>query len=351
MSTAQEALGAKSPMGADLAAGVEALSLDQVITFTRYQRLVLPLDGFVFWVKAGILTPSALYNSARFNAARYNQSPSNISTTTTFDVTGSLHHATDIRQEEAKTYAANRMIFTALEQVNDLNVVAPDTLWIGTLPPDGDFPGLKFAFSSRGSFYQQADLFHYVGFAVYPDMEPQIIDSPAGFDSRSLIVSNSLPAWLALNSYAPFYGFGMPPGLTLFPSFLAPKNEPPPFGAVDIPPEGTIGLASAPTIDLATRSHYQLTKDRVKVTLWGTRNYNALDFVDCVNQYSTDVGAFGIMNIPIIRDEKRTQSELATIAMKKSVEFEVSYLQNRVNDIARGLIKSSIINWTISEAA
>jgi hypothetical protein len=341
MAEVDEALSAKNPMAADLAVGVEAIAQDQEITFTQYVRLVLPLDGYVFWVKSNIVAPSALYNAAGFNRVRYGQPPVAIPPAApTLTIVGSLHFSSDIRQEAAETYAANRVVFTAEDEVNDLDDIAPGTLWIG------EFRNFKFAFSSQSSRYYQAGLWHYVGFAVYPDMLPQIIDSPAGFDSKSVVVSNSLPAWLALNGNVPPYGFQT--GVTLYPSFLVPQNLEPPFGAVDIPPELTIALAAAPTIDPRTSTHTQLCKDTVRITLWGMRNFSALDFIDAVYQYSVNFGTIGIMNMPVIRDEKRTQAELGTIAMKKSVEFEVSYLQQRMNTIARQIIKTSIPNFYVN---
>jgi len=343
MAGAQEALTAKNPMAADLAAGVEALSRVQEITFTKYIRLVLPLDGYVFFVNAAIVSRSALANSALVNKVRPDQFPETVADAPTFNAKGSLHYATDLRQEAGEYYGAERMVFTAEEPVNDLSAIAPGTLWIG------EFEGKRFAFSSRSSFYMQADLFHYVGFAVYPDMETQIIDNLSGFDSTNVIVSNSLPAWLALNGRNPVYGFNTL-GVTLFPSFLSPQNEPPPFGTVDIPPESTEALASAPTIDPATSTHVQLCAETVKITLWGTRNFRALDFVDAVYQYSSDFEPFGIMNMPVVQDEKRTQAELGTIAMKKSVTFKVSYLQNRINDIARQYITSAIPSFYIGSS-
>ena len=340
MAGAEEATFARTPMGADLAQGVDTLDLEQTITFTKYIRLVLPLDGYVFWCAATMVGPSALFGAAGFNRARFNQPPNTVVSAPTFVCKGSMHYATDVRQEEAETYAANRMIFTSEYEVNDLNTIAPGTLWIGT------FDGRRFAFSSRSSWYKQADLWHYQGFAIYPDMETQIIDDFAGFDSVSVVVSNSLPAWLALNGYNPPWGFGNP-SLTLFPSFLSPENFEPPFATVHIVPEGTRGLALAPLIG-PTSSHSQLCSDRVRITLWGTRNFNALDFVDCVNQYSLNTGAFGLMNNPVMRDEKRTQAEIATIAMKKSIEYEISYQQSRMNTIARKIITSAIPNFYFS---
>lgn len=341
MATVTESAGAKTPMGSDLAAGLDTLSLDQQITFTLYVRLVLPLDGYVFWVKAELLTPSALANALRPNVVTPNQAPTLARAAKTLVVKGSLHYGTDSRQEQEENYSANRMIFTAEDEVNDLDNVTPGTMWIGRDP--AILNGRRFAFSSQTSRYEQAGLWHYVGFAVYPDMETQIIDDLAGFDSTNVVVSNSLPAWLALNGYVPLYGFGNP-SLPLFPSFLVPANLVPPFAAVHIAPESTKALAAAPRLS-RNSSHSQLCSDVVKITLWGTRNFDAMDFLDCVNQYSLDVGTIGIMNMPVPRDEKRTQNELNTIAMKKSIEFEVSYLQGRMNDVARQTIQDAIVNF------
>ncbi len=342
MSTIDEAITAKTPLGSDLAAGVESLSLDQEITFTLYRRLILPLDNYAFWVKADMISTSAIYNQMALNRVTFNAMPKVLVDAQTFTVEGSLHYATDTRQEEAESYAANRVVFTSLKEVQNLNLIAPGTLWIG------EFQGLRFAFSSRGSFYKQADLYHYVGFAVYADMATQIIDAPiVGFDRR-LVVSNSLPAWLALNSYFPVYGFGNP-GVTLYPSFLVPDNISPPFAAVHIDPVGTTALAAAPLI-AKDGSHSQLCSDRVRLTLWGLRNFNAMDFIDCVYQYLTDAGVLGLMNMPVVRDEKRTQNELLTIAQKKTVDIDVSYNQGTMRDLARQQILDVIPNFIIGTA-
>lgn len=343
MATLEEAVAADTPLGSDLAEGVRTLALEQTVVFTQYVRLVLPIDGFVFWIRADLLGPSALLNVMKLNAVTLNQPPLVKAAAPTFDCKGSLHYSTEVRQEEAETYAANRVVFTSLQSVNDLNAVAPGTLWVGQIENE---EGTRFAFSSRSSFYRQADLWHYVGFAVYPDMATQLVDDLAGFDAQNVVVSNSLPAWLALNGYAPAYGFAT--GVTLFPSFLSPENLTPPFGTVHVAPETTRGLAAAPRITPGTSSHYQLCAERVKITLWGTRNYNALDFVDAVNQYSLDTGIFGLMNTPVIQDEKRTQSELATIAMKKSITYEISYHQSRMRQVGQQLIESAVPNFFVN---
>jgi hypothetical protein len=330
---ADEIFGARTPPAADLVQGLELVSLNQEITFRLYGRVVLPIDGWVFWVRADLLALSSFQQSGLVTASQLSGDEME---GTALCAKGSLHYTADVRQEEQETYAANRVVFTTTEEINGLNDIAPGTLWIG------EHDGLRFAFSSLSMRYRQAGLFHYQGFAVYPDMLPQVIDdvSVAPFSSAQ-IVSNSLPFWMALPGYKPPYAFWGPVP-TLFPSFLVPDNEPPPYAVVHIAPEGTRGLASAPTIDRKTSTHTQLCVDQVRVTLWGCRNDQALDFVDAVNQYSLDTGAIGIMNIPVARDEKRTQAELGTLAMKKVIDFECSYLQHRMNDIATQQIQKCI---------
>ena len=82
--------------------------------------------------------------------------------------------------------------------------------------------------------------------------------------------------------------------------------------------------------------------------MYGLGNNQAMDFQDYVFQYSLNTDVIGVMNMPVIRDEKRTQSELSVIAMKKSIEIEVSYYQARVNTIARQFIKSAIPTYMVA---
>ena len=326
-----------TPMGSDLAEGLKALALNQEISFRMYGRVVLPADGWVFWVRADLLAQPPLSQAGIVTTQELS---SDDMQPRILKATGSLHYTADTRQEEAENYAANRIIFTSTEEVQEFNAIAPGVLWIG------EFAGLRFAFSSLSMRYRQAGLWHYTGFAVYPDMEPQVIDDPQQF-SPAQVVSNSLPFWLSIPAYTPAWAFwGKLP--TLYPSFLMPLNEPPPFGSVHVIPEGTQALASAPTIDPTTSTHTQLCTDHVRITLWGTRNTSALDFIDAVYRFSSDTGLIGIMNIPTVRDEKRTQNELGTIAMKKTIDWEISYLQQRKNTFATQIIKTCIPKFYVS---
>ncbi len=342
MATADEAAEARTPMGANLAAGVNMLSLDQVVTFTAYIRVVLPLDGYVFWVRSGITTQSSVLNVNPLNVPVLNGAAVTV-VPDTIDAQGSLHIATDQSQTEPSTYAINRVVFTSLVEVQDLNLVDDDILYIA------EFDGVRFAFSSRASFYKQANLYHYVGHAIYSWMESQIIDYPAQLNARELIVSNSLPAWLALNLYRPTIPVPVPlPRITLYPSFLVPSNLPPPFGAVHIDPGMTKPIQMAPIFDRRTGS-YLFTSDTVTITLYGATNAVAIDFRDAVLQYTLDTDAFGLTNTPVVMDDKQIQNELNAIAMRKHITFEVNYYQQNMRDLARQLILSCVPAYYIGD--
>jgi hypothetical protein len=81
----------------------------------------------------------------------------------------------------------------------------------------------------------------------------------------------------------------------------------------------------------------------VRITLYGLQNNAALDFVDCVLQYSLDTNNFGIMNnMAVVADAKRPLPGLQAIAQKKVITFQVSYYQQRVANIARQLIRNAL---------
>ena len=296
--------------------GVNSLSRQQTIVFQQYQKYVFEIDGYVFWTPTG--------NS--------------------MTVSGSLHYGTEQVQEEDQTIGINSVIFTSLSEITTFNTLNNDTLWIAEWQvPDGE--SIKIAFSRRGSYYQQAGLFHYAGFAVYPALESQIIGGanqlPVG-----PIVSNSLPIWLSLSQYAPVY-----------PSFLVADNISPPYITAHIEPEFTTTLQGfpqytwpgnpSPLTNLQPMASTQLMKDRVKLTLYGLTNQQAIQYLSYLMSYSMDTDSFGFMNSPAIRDEKRAQSEIAAIAMKKVIEIDASYYQGTSDAIARRLILGGTVTTTI----
>ena len=289
--------------------GLSVLSAYEEIPFTQYIRSVMPLDGYVRWLR-----------------------------TRTAMIQGSLHIASDKQQREDETIAIHRVVFTTGELIQPFNEIGPNTIWIG------EYNGSKFAFSQGGPFYRAAGLFHYKGDAVYPALLSQIVDLGAQLSDSTLVVSNSLPAWLTLKTYAPAWLVAPNPDITLYPSFAVPDNLPPPYGSVHIEPAETQGVSPLPVV-AALGAHSQLVSDRVRVTLYGLTNTQALAWLDLVYQYSYDTDAIGIMEPATVRDEKRTQAELGILAMKKTMEFHVSYLQTSLPNIARQLIETVVITY------
>lgn len=289
-----------SPLQATLDAGIEVISNDQEIVFTQYDQLVLPADGFIFWVK----------------------------TQNTMNVKGSFHFSGDQNQNEDETLGMSHVIFTSESEINDFTNISPTTMWIGT------FNNLRFAFNHKKNFYQQASLWHYVGDAIYAAMASQFIDTEAGFDEITPVVSNSLPIWLSLNQHFPMY-----------PSFSVPANITPPYASVHIEPSKTTAIQSVPIINLNSSS-YQLASDDIRITIYGARNDDAINFVNYVYDYILQYETMGLLSpVSILMDEKRTQSEYAILAIKKVFSPRVSYYQSVVNAIARKLILHAKINY------
>lgn len=251
---------------------------------------------------------------------------------TDVQASGSFHYSSLSEQREDATVDSNTVIFTSLSEIQAFNQVGPNYVYICSY---GD---LMFAFSARGRLYEQADLYHYTGKALFSTQRSQVIDDIENF-SPDLVVSNSLPIWLYMPMYVPPYpGFTCP--FPLYPSYLVEDNLPVPFGSVHI--ETTTPLAMSPTFGPQLQSD-QLCRDHVRVHLYGVDNISANNFLCFVEQYSYDWMTMGMATSPVIRDMKEPQSELKIIAQRKLIEFNVNYQQSAVRDVVRQFIKHVIV--------
>ena len=282
--------------------GVEALGRKQEIEFQAYSRIVLPLDGYIFWQP-----------------------------TVKLCVAGSLHYSQHFEQSEDETVGLADVLFTSEEKITAFSDGPPNTIYVATVG------GFRFAFAQQRGYYSTANLWHYAGRSIYPALTSQLLDPPLKIDPKRAVVSNSLPLWIALNTYKSL--FGPATAVTLYPSFIVGPNLAPPYGAVHI--EGPRPLQSVPYIDRHSSS-WQLMADRVRITLYGLQSDESIDFLNAVLQYSRDTENFGLMSMPAIVDDKRPQQELQAIAMRKTFELEVSYYQSRIADVARQLILSAV---------
>lgn len=286
-----------------LGTGLGTLSQHQVITFIAYQRIILPVDGYVFWVRYPNIDPVS--------------------------VSGSFHYQTDQKQQLDKTIAYQNVIFTTQTKISDFDDIQPDTIWIGL------FDDLQFSFSSHGNYYEQANLWHYRGQAVYPEMRTQVVESIEDLPSDP-IISNSLPIWLALNT----------PQLPVYPSFLVPENISPPYVVVHIGREDTKALQP---IQLLTPDYnlYQQVMDKVRIIVYGLNNQRALNFVQSIYQYCELNPVFGFLQGGItVSDGKHIQSEINAIAQQKEIVLEISYCQQAVYTAAIQYILKATATFT-----
>lgn len=301
-----------SQLSSVLQSAVETLSSGQEITFRLYVRQVLPIDGFVYWVNAAIVTPDEL--------TRMGVTASLVTT-----IKGSLHRQIVTEQSESQSLDVNNIIFTPIEKADDFNIEDPNAIYLG------EYEGTQFAFSRMENRYKQSGIFHYRGMAILPTMRSQIIDSPDDISDEQ-IISNSIPVWLSLKQFA-----------TVYPSFLVPSNLKPPYIVADV--KTTVPLQVAPIV-MNGRS-YQYAADSVRITLYGFSNRMALDFVDFVINTALEEEEFGITNIPIPVDAKSNQVEINALAKKKTVDFEVNYYQSTTRDISQKLIQKAICNYEV----
>jgi hypothetical protein len=314
MTSAAEAAAAKGLFAAELAAGLNTLDLNETVVFAQYARALIPLDGSIFWIGTGI-----------------NKT-----------IQGSLHWAVNKLQNKDDTFGQVSVTLTALSQVVDLESIAPGFALIATLPN-----GAMYAFSAQANYYKTADAWHYTGTAIPPALRSNVIPYTVGggsLDTVTPVVNNSLPLWLALNSYTPHYPGRTTGGLTLYPSFLVVDNILPPYGVVHIEPSSTSSYTAVPQIS-STGDLSQMCRDDVEITLYGARSDFVFNFVQTILQYATDTGNLGLLNMPTIHDEKRTHPELTILAQKKTIKFEVSYLMDTANFVANTLFQKIITSY------
>ena len=296
---------AKTDLNAALVQGLDDISRSASVTFTKYIRRVLPLDGFVFWIKASILTDDP-------------DTDPDIKS-----VKGYLHLTTESIQDEEQLYDKNVVTFTAQSDVDPFNDIGSEVLYIG------EFYGVKFAFSRRSGLNEPANIYHYTGNAIYPHMLSQIISTPEEIDLDDVVVSNSLPIWLTLSQFMPMY-----------PAMLSVQNLAPPYATVKC--SEPVAIAGAFYLD-DQQNQYQLVSEDVTVSVTGLRNAAIEDFLRYVQDYTlADHSEMGVMNIPVVQDERVTQNELGILAMRKKIKFKVNYYQQRMRNVARQLITSAI---------
>ena len=254
---------------------------------------------------------------------------------TDVEVMGSLHYDSMTDQRADATVDSSTVIFTSLSEIQEFNQIGPDFLYIAS------YRDIRFAFSSRGYLYEQADLYHYVGKAIYSTTSTQVVDDIETFDPE-VFNSNSIPIWMFMNYYVPPFPGGLTCPFQLFPAFLVDGNTPLPFGSIEV--TRTEPLHPVPVLGRRMQADH-LCRDRVVIHMYGASNRLASDFREFVEQYSVVENKIGIATTGAITDASHIQSELQVIAQRKSITFEVNYLQSVSRDLARQYIVKAKVNF------
>ena len=337
MATTSEASATQNELASTLVAGLDVIDQSQTVEFTLYRKFILPVDGFVFWIRADQLSDAALLNWSPINSAALNTMPTTISHAPVLQCKGSLHYTTVTQQGEGELVGLSSVVFTTATDIQDLELTGPSAMYVG------EIDGIFFAFSQRTAFYRQANLYHYTGNEIAPSELTQLVDDVLDFNATAQVVSNSLPIWLALTRPTPF------PWLqgvqfNIYPSFLLPDNEPAPYIAIHNDPNSIEPLQSTPYLD-ASQNQWQLVKERVTVTTYGLRNAEVMNFIQYVYNSSLVTDTFGISNSPLPRDEKRVIPEISALAMKKTIQFDIVYNQGTMRQLATQLILSCATSY------
>jgi hypothetical protein len=310
----------QSQIAAGLITGVQTLSAQETIIFTLYVAIVLPVDQTLFWVLSTEVNGVTLMHN--FGAV---MPPTKITVTPT-----SLHHTIETEQREDDTFGRTGIILTTNQEIKDLNQLAPQALYLATIA------GVQYSFSKQHAYYDQAGLYHYTGIAVEPAMASQVINDTSYLNELP-VVSNSLPYWLSIPTNVPM----------TYTSFLVPANTKPPYAVIHIEPDHTSAIQALPVID-SLGNPWQLVYDDVIITTYGLRNNEALTYLqDILNWITLNGNQMGLMSMPAVRDMKRTQRELTTLAQKKTIKFRVSYYQTAALEIAQKLIQHATMSYIV----
>lgn len=312
--------GTKNPaVSGLLSAGLNLLSKNQEIAFTLYKKVILPVDGYVFYVKQA---------------------------SSVVKVSGALHYTTEMQQNVDETFGLNNVIFSAEEEIQEFNELDPTCIYIGA------FKDIKFAFNSRRSYFQQAGFHHYVGKAVYPVMQTQLLDYAKDLPTDQ-ILSNSIPIWMSIASVNVPSNLA-PTTYQVYPEYLVTENLVPPYVVAHV--VKTESLQLIPHVynwiinDVVTTQIEQLVKDEVRLILYGFSNTQAMLYMNYIINYMTvNPNIMGLMGMPVLVDVPRIQSELRIRAQKKEIRFEVSYNQTTSLSSALRLITEAIPNFVVQE--
>lgn len=291
--------------------------------FSSYTKYQLSYDGYVFWVNNG--------NKLTIN--------------------GAIHIGVERQQDKDSTFAMNSVVLNTNELITAFNEVASNTMWVADITSP-DNATVKVAFQRQMPFFENAGIYHYAGFAVFPYFYPQIIDSASDVPS-DVVVSSSTPIWLNLPNALTNLP-GIPNQITpVYASFLVPENISPPYIVAHVEPDLTEPVGAFPYIGGNVTgqnnpvSYSHLCRDKVELCFFGMTNQQILTYINALIFYSRYYDVFGFGSSPVVQDKKHTQAEIKAISMEKSYNFYANYYQQQANVASVNILTQASITVNI----
>ncbi len=270
--------------------GYNFIKDNQKITFKTYRRVVLPLDKFIYWVK---LSDEVLMNCMVHKTEEFN------------------HEVDNFRNEATIILITEDAIFDySNDGIDEIKVFK--------------YNNSLYLLRKTGENAEQSGVYHHIAHIIEPQMQYIFLDSEDDIKKEKFQLTSSIPLFISFSSGL----FDLTPfEYEIYPAWLTPYNKKPPYIAIEV--EETTGLDSGfQNIKINNKDYLcRLVQEKVKLVLYGFNHDEALIFLKRLEKWSQLYNYIGFMSSPCVTDEIYSKTELGSVASKKTIDLEISYVQ------------------------
>lgn len=290
--------------------GLDTVRQGQTISFITYERVILPYDGFVYWVKTG--------NEQTLVASM-------------------VHDENELHHEDQNFRNDSGLIITTTEPLLDFSQDGLDTMSVF------EYNNNLYVLRKTGYNSEQSGLFHNIARVIEPALRSILLDSKDDFLKKKAQFTNSIGLFVLLScGYFEFVSIDYP----IYPEWLVPLNKKPPYITVGV--TETEALNNGFNTVNVDNSLFLVkpAKDYVDINLYGLDNNEALNFLVKLERWSLFYKKIGFLNMPRIKDEQLAQNEIGSLAQKKIIELEIFYYQggDMDDDLHNQMIDQVLLN-------
>ncbi len=280
-----------SPYANILRNGVDFLKDGQTISFTTYRRAVLPFEGFVYWIK--------LHGGEK-------------------SIESMIHKTDELYQEEDSFRNESTILITTRESLFNFSQDGIDEIKVF------NYQDSLYVLRKTGENADQSGIYHNMAHIVEPQMQNTFLDTEDDFRNRNMQFSSSVPLFImfSMGLFDLFQDH-----YDMYPGWLTPYNKKPPYISINV--SDTEALSSATAYETVDGNTYigKLVTEKVTFTLYGYDNEQIMIFLSDLEKWSMVYNYVGFMSSPAIVDEIHSKVETGTVALKKTIEVDISYIQ------------------------